>query len=303
MTLRILCNFGFYLVLSYLAVIFKIMKIAGRFIAVLLLGFGVVQCFSAVAAEDAGNPYQTIIKRNIFGLLPIPVVDPASQLPPPEPPPKITPNGIMNIFGRLQVLFKVAVKPLPGQPAKDAAYVMSVGERQDDVAVVKIDQPDGIITFNNHGTIQELPLVATSASSGGMPSGGAIPATPGGMAKQSETRARGASASLLAAIGAQTSSSSRRGMNVNISGNNSTASTKSIANNTPVNASGIYSPAAGGIQEDGLTPEQNYILIEAQRNRYSQEGSQIANLLPTTPLTDKLNPDHANAGGTIPSGN
>jgi hypothetical protein len=96
----------------------------------------------------------------MFGLLPIPVHNPADDLPPPDPPPKITPNGIMTIFGRLQALFKVAEPGKPGQPAKDGSYVLAEGERQNGVEVVKINEPDAIITFNNHGTIQELPLVA-----------------------------------------------------------------------------------------------------------------------------------------------
>ena len=115
-------------------------------------------------AQDAASdkPYAGIVSRNMFGLLPIPTNDSAAEAPPVEPPPKITPNGIMTIFGRLEALFKVAVKGKPGQPAKDQAYELSVGERQDDIEVLKINQADAIITFNNHGTIQELPLVVAA---------------------------------------------------------------------------------------------------------------------------------------------
>src|ERR1039457_2272658 len=59
---------------------------------------------TANASPD--NPYAAISTRNIFGLLPPP--------PPPSPEdeakkdlPKITPTGIMGIFGHYQVLFKV----------------------------------------------------------------------------------------------------------------------------------------------------------------------------------------------------
>ena len=105
----------------------------------------------------------------MFGLLPIPPPDTNPPAAPVDPPPKITLNGIMTIFGRDQALFKVATKPAPGQPAKDSSYVLSEGERQDDIEVTKINHADGIVTFNNHGTTQELPLVA--ASSGGAPAG------------------------------------------------------------------------------------------------------------------------------------
>ena len=102
------------------------------------------------------NPYAPIVVRNIFALNPPPPVDAA---PPGDPPPKITPNGIMSIFGKLQVLFKVAGTPKPGQPAKDEFYILSEGQRQDEIEVTHIDEKASLVTFNNHGTVQELPLV------------------------------------------------------------------------------------------------------------------------------------------------
>jgi hypothetical protein len=80
-------------------------------------------------AEDVAspqNPYAPIVVRNVFGLNP-------------PPPPKITSNGIMSIFGQLQVLFKVA-DPRPGLPVKDEFYTLSEGERQDDIEVTHIDE-------------------------------------------------------------------------------------------------------------------------------------------------------------------
>ena len=123
------------------------------------------------ASAVAGTPYASIVARNMFGLLPIPVHNPADDQPPADPPPKITPNGIMKLFGKYQALFKVANKPKPGQPAKEDAYVLAEGEMQDDIEVVKINNEDGIITFNNHGTVQELPLVAAKDAGGPPPPG------------------------------------------------------------------------------------------------------------------------------------
>ena len=53
----------------------------------------------------AGNPYAPIAARNIFGLNPPQALTP----PPPDPPSKITLNGIMTIFGTAQALFYVDV--------------------------------------------------------------------------------------------------------------------------------------------------------------------------------------------------
>jgi hypothetical protein len=120
---------------------------------------------ASAGMED--NPYQPIVTRNVFALVPIPTnapVDPSSLIP----PPKITPNGIMTLFGNLQVLFKVAGVARPGFPPKDESYVMSVGDREDDIEVEKIDEKSATITFNNHGSIQELGLVPAT-DSGGVP--------------------------------------------------------------------------------------------------------------------------------------
>ncbi|HUC84835.1 MAG TPA: hypothetical protein VL970_06565, partial [Candidatus Acidoferrales bacterium] len=103
------------------------MKCVGK-IALCLAG-GLV--FGTSLRADNGalitNPYGQIVVRNVFGLNPPPPpVDPNAQAA--QPPPKITPNGIMSIFGQLQVLFKVAVPARPGFPAEDKSYILSEGE-------------------------------------------------------------------------------------------------------------------------------------------------------------------------------
>jgi hypothetical protein len=123
------------------------------------------------------NPYAAIAIRNIFGLNPPVVVtnDPNALLE--ASLPKITPTGIMGVFGNWQVLLKVAPPAKPGPPAKDEYYILSEGQRQDDIEVIKIDEKRSLVTFDNHGFTQELPLANPSAS-GGAPSG---PSSPGGM--------------------------------------------------------------------------------------------------------------------------
>jgi hypothetical protein len=124
---------------------------------VICLASGLVLNAGARADDSVlpNNPYAPIVVRNVFGLNPPQPVDPASLG---EPPPKITPNGIMSIFGQLQVLFKVAGTAKPGQPAKDESYILSEGQRQDEIEIVHIDEKASLVTFNNHGTVQEIPL-------------------------------------------------------------------------------------------------------------------------------------------------
>ena len=72
---------------------------------------------------------------------------------------KITPTGIISILGQVQVLFKVEDKA-----NKEASYIFAEGQGKADVAVIKIDEERGLVTFNNHGLIQELALGGAPAA-------------------------------------------------------------------------------------------------------------------------------------------
>jgi hypothetical protein len=53
---------------------------------------------------------------------------------------------------------------------------------------------------------------------------------------------------------------------------------------TQVNGNHVYQP-----QDDpSLTPEQNVLLIEAQRMQYLQNGDKRGALLPPTPITQQV---------------
>jgi hypothetical protein len=125
-----------------------------------------------------GNPYATIAARNIFALNP-----PTPPAPPEDPEknlPKITPTGIQSFFGQSKVLFKVAAGTAARgrQPGKEEFYILSQGQREDDIEVVKIDEKNSLVTFDNHGTMQELPL-ASPAESGTFASSSPGPGNPG----------------------------------------------------------------------------------------------------------------------------
>jgi hypothetical protein len=124
-------------------------------IAVCLAG-GLVLNISVRASDVvvSGNPYTPIVVRNVFGLNP-PVATTTAW--PGDPLIKIMPNGIMSVLGHWQVLFK-AGNTRPGQPAREDSYVLSEGQRQDDIEVVHIDAVAGRVTFNNHGILQDIPL-------------------------------------------------------------------------------------------------------------------------------------------------
>lgn len=118
----------------------------------LLAGLGGVFSVSAAEPEDAGNPYEPIVTRNIFGLLPM--VAPTNAPLETEPLVKISLTGVMSIFGRYQALFTTTA---PGQPAKNY-HVLEEQQSEEGIKVVRINTDAGVVTFNNHGVTQEIAL-------------------------------------------------------------------------------------------------------------------------------------------------
>jgi hypothetical protein len=225
-----------------------------------------------------GDPYATVVARNIFGLnspLPVTPVQDAN------PPVKITPNGIMTIFGEVQVLFKVAGTPKPGgPPSADESYILSEGQRQDDIEVVKIDEKNSIVTFNNHGETQQLPLVVTQPSS--TPS----PALAGGSAVGGPGAAGGRFSPGFVNPGSGPGARARGnggGANSGGQGNSGNANDGSNLRNVPTRNNTFN--AASQIPE-GMTPEVQTIAIEANRSL----GGEAAQMLPITELTPQPDP-------------
>lgn len=258
---------------------------------------------AVVRADDAalpGNPYTTAAVRNIFGLNPPAPVDPNAAADA-TPPPKITPNGITDILGQLQVLFKVAQPAKPGKPAADEDYILSEGERQDDIEVVKIDEKAGVVTFNNHGETQELPLVAANPSSSGPAAGGnpgssgfpGIPApgfkpAPGGLSRPLGNTFNGGGG--LGGNYGGSRGNGNNGMNAGgtgggYGGNNSGSPGNGLNFGNPSSPNSAFHNAAAQIP-DGMTPEVQTISIEANRQALLQSGdAEGAAILPITELT------------------
>jgi hypothetical protein len=220
------------------------------------------------AQETAPNPYTALVTRNIFGLVPVP--PPLPPEPPPiDPPPKITVNGFMRLFGNnFQVLFKTPGKAKPGQPPKEESYVMGEGERQDDIEVKKIDDQAGVVTFSNHGVIQELSLVVAqntgTAPVAPVPGAGLPGMVPGGLGGGRFGRAA-------------------RPPIKNVVSSGAVAPPPGLGGNP-----GSANP--DGLNGENLSPEAQVILIE--KNRLDTQQQVDAGTLPPLPPT-VLTPDDA----------
>jgi hypothetical protein len=260
------------------------MNRSGRFTVCLLGGLALTAGVHADDVFSAAGPYATVVARNIFGLNPPQPIDPKSQNI--DPPPKITPNGIMTIFGEVQVLFKVAGSPKPGgPPPTDESYILSEGQRQDDIEVVKIDEKSNIVTFNNHGETQQLPLVVTQPGSTPSPAtagpkGGA--GAPGGRFNPGLVNPGGGSGARV-----------RGGGGVNPGGNGANSGVSGGAGNANVGSNFGNAPAhnntfnAASQIPEGMTPEVQTIAIEANRLQAQQQNPGEPDIYPITDLTQQ----------------
>jgi hypothetical protein len=136
------------------------MKRVGKIAIYLASGLALSASLRAGDVLLPNNPFAPIVAHNMFGLNPAQAADATTDA---NPPPKITPTGIMTIFGSRQALFTVDGAGKPGQSGKSGSYILGEGQRQDDIAVTRINEKSGVVTFNNHGVVQEIPLTKAPA--------------------------------------------------------------------------------------------------------------------------------------------
>lgn len=75
------------------------------------------------------------------------------RVPQPKPPalPRITLTGITTILGNKRALITVAG---PGKTSQ--SYMLTEGQGEDEIEVLRIDEKKGAVEVRNHGTIQTL---------------------------------------------------------------------------------------------------------------------------------------------------
>ncbi len=229
------------------------------------------------AGAPGANPYQGIVDRNVFQLRPPPA--PPTPGPPAAPPPKIALTGITTILGNKRALLKWPVPAKPGQPAKEASFILAEGQGEDDITVTEIDEVAGTVRVMNHGQPQSLnftddgaklvtapPIpIASAATANPALSPAGVP-TPAGAAAPTTIRTiPQRTMRLPPAPGAQPSASAPGGVVYPSAG------------------------AAGQPQAQGppLSVDEQTLFIEAQRLKLQQEGNPLAEALPPTPMTQR----------------
>ena len=250
----------------------------------------------SLASSSSASPYAAIAVRNIFGLNP-PVVttnDPNEQLL--ASLPKITPTGIMSVFGQSKVLFKVADAAKARPPAKEEFYILSEGQRQDDIEVMAIDEENGLVTFDNHGFTQELPL-ANAPDSGAPASSSPGPRNP------SMTAGRRGGRGTIGPDGPNRSGAGPRGR-IGVLRNGPPGFNGDNRNgvNNGTDAGSSTQRSINQQEASTLTPEEAQIIIAAERLKAMQENNTTAPPYPPI-LNDRAAgiSQGADAGGWPPA--
>ena len=115
--------------------------------------------------KPPGNPFQSIVERNVFGIKPPP---PPSEEKIPEPPPAIPPakvvlTGILNILGPPRALLEVAENE-PGKQPNTKKPILREGERDGAIEVLSIDIAKNIVRIRNGNLETNLTFEALKQS-------------------------------------------------------------------------------------------------------------------------------------------
>jgi hypothetical protein len=240
--------------------------------------------FAASTPGTGDNPYGAITLRNVFDLRPTPIIAPAE--PAKEPPPNVDLIGLTTILKYPQAVFAIHEK---GKPAP-VTFIMKEGERQGSLEVVKIDMPSKTARVKIDDRAAELELVEPKGPSAPT-SAGIAPVLGGNAGRVGYIPQPGAVAPPMTGGGLPANTYPVPAVNPMANPGLSPAVNPYAAANTAypnaANPLGVSSgtPTRPVRTDQNISPEQQILLMEAQRAKAIQMGSPIANLLPSTPLT------------------
>ena len=237
----------------------------------------------ALTSDSSGNPYHGIVERNIFDIhaaLPPPPPDPNIGRP---PPPTIKLQGITDILGRKQVLFKVQLPPKGGAPAKEESFILTVGERQGEIEVLEINPKAGTVKMNNYGVVTNLSLELNSDKLVNV----APVAAPAAAPNPAQMTAPGAIAPPPTLPTLPPGRFPRTLRLPGSSGNQTTLGNPGNSDSS-INSGGTANqqPIASETRYSFKNAEDQEVMIEALRLKYQREGNSMADMLPPT----KINP-------------
>jgi len=187
------------------------------------------------------------------------------------PPPPIELKGISSMFGKQQVLFSAIVPGAePNEPANKTSFILQVGQSQDDIEVLEINEAAGTIKFRNHGVEEEKSLEKDSAkvvaTAPVTPFPGVVPGKPGVLppaARVTPSPAGGSTVTVLGSAGSSLRNIPSRTMR------GPTTSTVGGGFPTIGNTAAQTTSAA---QQKPLSPEEQVLMMKAMQEVSSVPG-------------------------------
>jgi len=276
----------------------------------------------AVETEKPANdsPYAAIVERNIFALVPIPPPPVADDNEKSNTPPvNVTLTGITTIFGNTRAYFLVQDPPQAGKPPAAAESVMlTVGERRGMLEALDIDVKAGTVKIKNDGVISTItfPKVTQTAGAGAPPPPGSPPGFNPGGGRRGGFAPGGAPG---AATGVPPRPMRSPGGGPGITQNPNNFQNSYAGGGAPAygQSGGLYGSAGGGApaytanlggvtaplnsignpqspvnntppaqQLPALTPDEQTVMIEAQRAYARQQNDPVAIILPPTEISE-----------------
>jgi len=238
----------------------------------------------AAATGDA-NPYGAIVMRNVFGLSDAPIAPAQTNVE--LPPPNVTLIGLSTLEKIPQAILVVKPPQVPGHPPPaEETYIMNQGERRGSLELVRINMKAGTAKIKLEGAESTISMrtnapmraaASTPATLGGAPArptagytapaaGGYTPPPAGGYTPPPAAGYTPPTQPGMASAG-------QGGYNSGTSAN------------TYEPANGIPQRQVRTDQPPALSPEEQTLMIEAQRQEAIQRGDSIAIILPPTEMS------------------
>jgi len=243
----------------------------------------------AATPADA-NPYGAIVMRNVFGLSDAPVVNPTPTNVD-LPPPNVTLIGLSTLEKVPQAIVVVKPPQVPGHPPPaEETYIMNQGERRGSLELVRINMKMGTAKIKLDGAESTLsmrtnaPMHAAAGAPGAL---GGAPARP--TAGYTPPAAGGYTPPPAAGY----TPPSQPGLASSGQGGYYSGGSPNTANPEATRGIGINGDPNGAIparpvrtdQAPALSPEEQTLLIEAQRQDAIQRGDSMAIILPPTEMS------------------
>lgn len=108
----------------------------------------------ADGVSKSDNPYKLISERNLFALRPS-TAGP-SVAPPNVPSSTIVLTGITTVLGEKRAFLEVTPPAKPPAPTKEISCILTEGEREGTIEVLKIDAKAGSVEVSENGTVTTL---------------------------------------------------------------------------------------------------------------------------------------------------